>query len=242
MKARPVRRLARIAREFLCEVAADGLSVEGRTVDLNERGMAVVLPKPLFARLDSTTVMLTNADGSLGKMTGRVIRQQQVGVGQVLVGIQFAELSVEATRTLIEKCAPASPFQRDTVPPLHPDPNSLMSWIRTLAGYPPVPFQDRRCIPRLAIHTACTILHEKPKRKGLTQDLSYTGFSVLFPDFSPYHLWGTLFQIKFVKLKALPVGITHCGSNTLVRFRVEYIQEGEERWRDLHYSFWQHLS
>lgn len=131
--ARPVRRLIRVQREFLCEVKADGLAIEGKTVDLNEQGVAVVLPEPLFARLDSATIVLTKPDGSLCKMTGRVIRQQHI-------------------------------------------------------------------------------------------------------------LWGAVLQVKFVTVKALPIGIEHRGADTLVRFRVDQIQEGEERWRDLHYSYWRHLS
>lgn len=239
---RPVRRLARVSREFLCEVVVDGLSIEGKTLNLNEQGMAVLLPEPLFARLDSTTVVLTKPDGSLVKMTGRVIRQRQIGVGEVLIGIQLADLPVETTSALIEKCAPASPFQLEPARAHYPEPKGLLGWMRTVAGFPAVPFADRRRIPRLAIHTVCAILNEEPSRKGLTQDVSFTGFSVLFSDFSPAHLWGALFQIKFVKLKAMPIGIAHRGSDTLVRFRVEHIQEGEERWRDLHYSYWRHLS
>lgn len=239
---RPVRRLTRVTREFLCEVVVDGLSIEGRTIDLNEGGLGVILPVPLFARLDSSTVILTKPDGSLVKMTGRVIRQQHIGVGEVLVAIQLADLPVETTHALIEKCAPASPFQMETAPIHYPEPKGLLGWMRTLAGYPAPPFQDRRHIPRLPIHTTCTILNEESNRRGLTQDLSYTGFSVLFSDFSPDRLWGALLQIKFVKLKAMPIGIAHWGPDTLVRFRVEHIQEGEERWRDLHYSYWQHLS
>lgn len=243
LTTRPARQLARVARELLCEVVVDGLSVEGKTVDLNERGIAVILPHPLFAHLDSTTVILTKPVGSFVRLTGRVIRQQQIGVGQVLVGIQLAELPVETTTDLIETCAPVSPLQRETAPIPYPAPTSLRGWLRVLAGYPAEPFQDRRRIPRLPIHTACTILNdEKPNRRGLTQDVSYTGLSAWFPDLPLDRLWGAMLQVKFVKLKAMPVGIVHRGSNTLVRFRVEHIQEGEERWRDVHYSYWQHLS
>jgi hypothetical protein len=242
IEMRPVRRLTRVTREFLCEVVVDGLSLEGKTVDLNERGMAVVLPEPLFARLDSTTVVLTRPDGALVKMTGRIIRQQQIGVGEVLVGIQLADLPVETTNVLIEKCMPASPFQMETTPVPYPEPKGFLGWVRALVGYPAAPFQDRRRIPRLAIHTTCAILSEELNRKGITQNVSYTGFSVLFSDFSPDHLWGALFQIKFVKLKAMPIGIEQRGPDTVVRFRVEHIQEGEARWRDLHYSYWRHLS
>lgn len=241
-ESRPVRRLVRVSRDFLCEVFADGVSLEGRTLNLNEQGLGVVLSDPLFARLDSTTVVMTGPDGSLVKMTGRVTRQQRIGVGEVLVGIQLAELPVDATRTLIEKCAPDSPFQMDTVPVVRPRSRDLLGWLRALAGFPAIPAHERRRIPRLPIHTACTILGEEPLCKGMTHDLSYTGFSVLFPDFSPSRLWGALIEIKFVTLKALPIGIVHRGPATLVRFRVEHIQEGEERWRDLHYSYWRHLS
>lgn len=241
-ESRPVRRLVRVSRDFLCEVFADGISLEGRTVNLNESGLSVLLPEPLFARLDSTTVVLTGSDGSLVRMTGRVIRQQRIGVGAVLVGIQLAELPVDATKALIEKCAPDSPFQMETEPVVRPKPGGLLGWLRALAGFPAIPVHDRRRIPRLPIHTVCTILGDDPFCKGLTHDLSYTGLSVLFPDFSPGRLWGALFQIKFVTLKASPIGIVHRGPATLVRFRVEHIQEGEERWRDLHYSYWRHLS
>lgn len=241
-ETRPLRRLTRVVREFLCEVVVDGLSLEGRTVDLNERGMAIVLAEPLFARLDSTTVILTTPDGSLAKFTGRVTRQRQIGVGEVLIGIQLAELPVETTSVLIEKCAPASPVQIETAPVPDPEPEGFLGWLRALAGYPAPPFRDRRRIPRLAIHTTCVILNGELNRKGVTLDLSYTGFSALFSEFSPDHLWGSLVQIKFVKLKAIPVGITHRGTDTVVRFQVEHLQEGTERWRDLHYSYWRHLS
>ncbi len=241
-ESRPVRRLVRVSRNFLCEVFADGVSLEGRTVNLNEQDLSVLLSEPLFAQLDSTTVVLTGPDGSLLKLTGRVIRQQRIGVGEVLVGIQLAELPVDASRALIEKCAPDSPFQIDTEPVGSPEPRGLLGRLRAPAGFLATPVHDRRRIPRLPIHTVCTILGDEPFCKGLAHDLSYTGFSVLFPDFNPGRLWGAMFQIKFVKLKALPIGIEHRGPATLVRFRVEHIQEGEERWRDLHYSYWRHLS
>jgi hypothetical protein len=105
------------------------------------------------------------------------------------------------------------------------------------------PFQGRRRIPRLPFHTACTIVNDEfPNRKGLTQDVSYTGFSAWFSHLSPDRLWGSLLQVEFVKLKVMSVGIVHRGSDTVVRFRVEHAEEGKARWRDLHYAYWQHLS
>jgi hypothetical protein len=240
---RPTRRLTRLTRDFLCEVLVDGLSMEGRTVNLNEQGLAVALPEPLFANLDSATVSFTASDGSLFRVTGRVVRQHQSKIGEVIVGIHLADLSVDNTRALIEKCAPDSPFHMESGPFRYPQTGGLREWIRSLAGQPLISPSERRRIPRLPIHTTCAILAGgETTHKGLTQDLSYTGLSVLFPDFDPGQLWGAILHIKFVKLKALPIDIDYRGSDALVRFHVDHIEEGKERWQDLHYSYWRHLS
>jgi len=76
----------------------------------------------------------------------------------------------------------------------------------------------------------------------LTQDLSHTGLSVLFPDFNSSQLWGAILHIKFVKLNALPIAIGYRGSDPLVQIRADDIEEGTARWHDLHCSYWRHLS
>lgn len=49
--------------------------------------------------------------------------------------------------------------------------------------------------------------------------------------------------MKFVRLKALPVSFEHRGPEVLVRLHVgKNIEEREERWRELHFSYWQYLS
>lgn len=243
INVRPARRLIRLTRDFLCEVSVDGLSMEGRTVNLNEQGLAVALPEPLFANLDSAAVSFTAGDGSLFHVTGRVVRQHQSKIGEVIVGIHLTDLSVDNTSALIEKCAPDSPFHMESGPFRYPQAGGLREWIRTLAGQPSISPSERRRIPRLPIHTACAVLAGgETTHKGLTQDLSYMGLSVLFPDFDPGQLWGAILHIKFVKLKALPIGIDYRGSDALVRFQVDHIEEGKERWQDLHYSYWRHLS
>ena len=241
--ARPVRRFVRIPREFLCEVVVDGLSVEGRTIDLNEGGISVLLPHPLFANLDSATVILTGPDGSLVRLSGRVIRQRQIGIGEVLVGIQLADLPRGTAEKLLDKCASDSLVQREPSLACTRAATPPLRWMRLLAGFPAPSVQDRRRIPRLPIHTVCTILNdEQQSRKGLTHDLSYTGLSAWFSNLPHGPLFGTLLQVKFVTLKAMPIDIVHRGSDTLIRFRIEHIQEGQRRWRDLHHTYWQHLS
>ena len=132
--------------------------LEGRTLNLNEQSLAVVLPEPVFADRDCVQVILTAHDGSLLNLTGRVVRQHQTTIGEVVVGIQLAELSVEATTSLIEKCAPHSPFTMEADPFQYPEPCGLRGWIHALLSHPPAPPADRRRIPRLPIHATCAIL------------------------------------------------------------------------------------
>jgi hypothetical protein len=229
--------------ELLCQIMVEGVSLEGRPIELRGRSLWIILPAPLFARPDSTIVVVVGqSDGSSVKIAGRVTCQQQIDVGEVLVAIQLADPPDEVTAALLESHAFPLTHLLDREPRQYPQMTRLLDWVRILAGYPIAAFQDQRLIPRLAIHTTCTIFTNDMIRTGVTQDLSYTGFSVRFSDFSPDCLWGALFYIKFVKLKARPIGIAHQGRYTVVRFRVESIQEGENRWLDLHYSYWQHLS
>jgi PilZ domain len=234
----PARRPTRLTRNFLCKVAVDGLSMEGRTMNLSEQGLAVALPEPLFWNLDSATVAFTVSDGSLFQVTGRVVRQYQSQIGEVILGIQLADLSVDTTRALVENCATDSPFRMESEPFRYPEPRGRRGWIRSFASHPLISPPARWQIPCLPIHTACAIfVGRESTYKGLTQDLSYAGLSVLFPDFNPGQLWGAILHIRFVKLKALPIGIDHRGADALVRFRVDHIEEGKQRWQDLHYSY-----
>lgn len=240
---RPARRLTRLTRNLLCKVAVDGLSMEGRTINLNEQGLAVALPEPLFWNLESATAAFTVSDGSPFQVTGRVVKQYQSQIGEVIVGIQLADLSVDTTRVLVEKCAPDSPFRMESEPFRYPEPRGRRGWIRSFVSHPLISPSARWQIPRLPIHTVrATLVGRESTHKGLTQDLSYAGLSVPFPDFNPGQLWGAILHIKFVKLKALPIRIDLRGADALVRFRVDHIEEGKKRWQDLHYSYWRPLS
>ena len=225
-----------------CEVVTGGLSFVGKIVALRKNRLQVILPTPLFARPDATTVVLTSLDGVALSMAGCVMSQRQIGVGEMLTDIQLATLPSESAMTPHEQHMIASLRHIHRTPGQSPWTGRCLDWAQDLAGSMLAPFQDRRLIPRLAIRTNCAILNTDTARLGTTRDLSYSGASVLFPDFSPDNLSGALLRIKFVTLKATPVDIAQQGRNAVVRFRIESIHEGERRWRDLHYSYWQHLS
>jgi hypothetical protein len=225
-----------------CEVFTEGLSFMGRIVALRNNRLRVILPTPLFARPEATRVAFTNLDGVSLSITGRVVSQRQIGVGEMLTVIQLADLPSESAMTFHEQQMIASLRHVHRTPGRSPWTERCLELAHDLAGYVLAPFQDRRIIPRLAIRTNCVILDSETPRQGMTRDLSYSGASVLFPNYAPDALSGALLRIKFVTLKATPVDIARQGPNAVVRFRIDSIHEGERRWRDLHYSYWQHLS
>jgi hypothetical protein len=154
----PVQQPMCLAQDSPLGIIADDLPLEGKTLNLNEQSLAVVLPKAVFVDLDRVQVVLTTQDGSLFNLTGRVVRQHQTKIGDVVVGIHLAELSGKTSTSLIEKYPLHSPFRMEAGPFQYPEPRGLLGWIHTLLGQPSAPSTDRRRIPRLPIHTTCAIL------------------------------------------------------------------------------------
>ncbi len=231
-----------IASRVRCDVVMEGQSFPGQIVALRKNRLHVILPTPLFGRPDSTRVHVRNQNGMPLSLAGCVMGQRQIGIGKMLAVIQLANLPTESAMTPQERRLIASLRHVHRPPGRSPWTGWCLDWAHELADYISAPFQDRRVIPRLAIHTNCAILSTDTLRQGTTRDLSYSGASVLFSDCLQANLSGALLRIKFVTLKAMPVDIAREGRNTVVRFRIESIHEGERRWRDLHYSYWQHLS
>jgi cellulose synthase (UDP-forming) len=148
----------RLAQDAPCGIVANDLPLEGKTLNLNEQSLAVLLPKPVFADLDRVLVMLTTQDGFLLNLTGHVVRQHQTKIGEVIVGIQLAELSGKTTTSLIDKYPLHSLFRIEADPFQYPELRGLRRWVPILLGQLSAPLTDRRRIPRLPVHTACSIL------------------------------------------------------------------------------------
>jgi len=125
---RPVRRLMRLQRDFLCEIVATDQSVEGRTLNLNHQGIAVALAEPLSGHLDIVTVVLTAPNGALLRLPGQVIRQQPVQNDHVLLGVRFSGLSLHAIRALDRKCGLGSSIDIDSTA-ADSSPSQACSWL-----------------------------------------------------------------------------------------------------------------
>jgi len=75
--------------------------------------------------------------------------------------------------------------------------------------------------------------------KGRVQDMSFSGVSVLLKEAPSGSLVGSLLELHGITLKVIPVSMVRRRRYTLVRFKVDSIEAGEERWRALHHARWQ---
>lgn len=91
---------------------------------------------------------------------------------------------------------------------------------------------------RLHSGTPCRLSTSAHLLTGTLLDMSFTGVSASFPSTPEGSLAGSLLELPQITLKVSPVSIMRRLSETRVRFKVDNIEQGERRWRELHERRW----
>ena len=239
--ARPqVRQAIRLTRRFPCEILAGVTTVSATTHDLNEGGLSVYVNEPLFSLDDSVTVTLEARSGERLSLKGRIARQERKPSGLVEVGIQFVDLDEAASESLIVQLFSLPESWEESAASA---PGVLQSFRAVLSVFRRTQAQAmsfRRRAPRVLVRKDCRFSWEGVELAGTTFDASYTGLSVFFPGtpklatdrLGLVHLENMILQVQ-------PTSEAQRDDNTLVRFRVANIIEGEPHWRELIRSTWQ---
>lgn len=229
----------RLERDFAGGLFVNGEDVPARITDLNEQGAGVTVPQPLLTLQHSVSLALTSSRGTLVKVTAHVVRQEPLPSGEVKVGLQFDELDEDTRKVLVDKIYGDSDPWEDTYRFQPGIGSSLQSLARALT-VPWRPLQwNRRSMIRFAGGTLCHVKAPSAVLKGRIEDMSFSGVSALLKGSPPGSLVGSLLQLPGVTLKVIPVAMIRKRKKTLVRFRVESIESGEERWRAMHQARWQ---
>ena len=232
------RQAFRLNRDFVSELFVDGASVTARVVNINEQGAALSLERPVFTAQASVTLLLTSSHGSLVRLTGRIVRQERLQSGEVAAGLHFTDLDDETRQVLLDKIF-GDPAPWEASYQFKP---GIASSLRSLLYALTVPWRsftwERRRMLRVPGRTPCRLSTSTARLSGKLEDMSFTGVSALFPSTPKGPLDGSLLALPHITLKVSPVSMVRRLRNTCVRFRVESIEEGEQRWRDLHYNRW----
>jgi len=232
------RQAFRLNRDFASELSVDGMSVTARILNINEQGAALALERPVFTAQESVTLLLTSSRGTLVRVSGRIVRQEPSPSGDVAVGLQFADLDVATRQALIDKIF-GDPAHWEAGYQFKPGiASSLRSLLRALT----VPWRsfawERRRMVRIPSKIACRLNTSAALLSGKFEDMSFNGVSALFPLTPKGSLVGGLLELPHITLKVSPVSIARRWRETCVRFRVESIERGEQRWRALHDNRW----
>jgi len=234
-----VRRMFRLPRAFTTELRAGNQLIPATTIDINEAGVALRVRHPLFTQLDSASVFFTTHSGERLQLKGRIVRQEPTATGDVVVGIQFMSMDDRAMQALLVTIFSESLHWNMATSFKPSASHSLRSLIKALSVVWRPRISRRRQIPRVSFCAPCQVETVNSSFSGTTRDVSYGGLSVQFAPPLQESLVGTILHLQGVTMKVFPVETTDRPTHTLVRFRVDHIEDGEQRWRDLHTASWQ---
>ena len=235
-----VRRLFRLPRTGKAELHAGGRSLQATTVDISEQGIALKVHLPIFSELESASIVMTDYSGRQLALSGRIVRQEPGVNGDVIVGIRFSDLDEREIQTLLitmfgesaQWNTSSSGLAPTTTRSLHALARAVMTPWGTL-------FAKRRQVPRIPLHMECTVETTQGSVKGMVVNASYNGLAALFASPPRKSLNGAILDVQGIKLRVVPVHISVQLSQTLIRFRIDRIDDGKQRWHDLHTSHWQ---
>jgi cellulose synthase (UDP-forming) len=232
------RQAFRLNRDFASELLVDGMSFDARIVNINEQGAALSLTRPVFTAQETVMLLLTSSQGTLVQLTGRIVRQEPDLSGHVAAALQFVDLDETTRQSLLDKIfGDPSPWEDS-----YEFKPGITSSLRSLLNALTVPWRsfswERRRMLRLHSGTPCRLSTSAHLLTGTLLDMSFTGVSASFPSTPEGSLAGSLLELPQITLKVSPVSIMRRLSETRVRFKVDNIEQGERRWRELHERRW----
>lgn len=232
------RQAFRLNRDFVGELFMDGSSIPARILNINESGAALSLEDPVFTAQPAVTLLLTSSQGTLVRLSGRVIRQEQLSSGDVMAGFQFLKLDDPTTAVLVDKIF-GDPAPWEESYRLQPGiAGSLRSLLDALAApWKSFAWEQRR-MPRVPHATSCRLHTSTVSFDGTLEDMSFMGVRVRFSSIPSESLAGSHLELPRVTLKVSPVSMTRRFRKTYIHFTVERIERGEEHWRTLHQTEW----
>ncbi len=232
------RQAFRLNRDYASELFVDGASFNARIVNINDQGAALSLTRPVFTARDTVSLLLTSSQGTVVRLTGHIVRQEPGPSGDVVAALQFVDLD-EATRQILIDKIFGDPAPWEDSYEVKP---GVVSSLRSLINAVSAPWRsftwERRRMLRLPSRTLCQWRASGHMLTGTLCDMSFTGVSASFPSTPKGSLASSLLELSGITLKVSPVSIARRMRDTCVRFKVDSIERGEQRWHDLHNQRW----
>jgi len=177
-RERPQKRSSpRLFRPIACVLSFDGRIISGKTTDLSETGMSLILDRHVFLP-SVVNVQLISDFGEITEIRGEVIRNDASPSDQANVGIRFLDVNEAQHQSLIRQMY-SSPNSWERV---HWIPSTTWRSFAYLATSSiRVSIKEkvlRRFSPRLRKHMKCELVAGERVFQGITEEISNTGLSV----------------------------------------------------------------
>lgn len=178
-RERPQKRMSpRLARKIDCELQFGGRSLVGKTTDLSESGLSMVLDQPVLLP-PVVQVRLVSDFGEITEIKGEVIRNDSSPAGGSGVGVRFLNISDLQHQSLIRQMY-SSPTgwaeaHQATSATLASFAYLVTSSVRAFVKQKIL----RRFSSRIKKRLTCELVMGVRKFQGITQDISNTGIQVL---------------------------------------------------------------
>ncbi|MFQ5579901.1 MAG: glycosyltransferase family 2 protein [Nitrospiria bacterium] len=171
------RRVPRLARRISCELTYSNRVFKGKTYDLSETGLSMIVDRPVSLP-EQVVVCLRSDFGELTKITGRTVRNDLLTAEVSKICISFVNVSEIQHQGLIRQMY-SSPSSWDGV---HRSTSNTWDSFRHLAASSFVPLLKQQIIHRFSSRIrrkmACKLVVGERVYEGVTEDISTTGLSV----------------------------------------------------------------
>jgi cellulose synthase (UDP-forming) len=171
----------RLRRPFKAVILSGGKEYEGKSTDLSESGMGLMLP--MKAHLDIQVRVVLHGERERTELSATVMRKDWTQDGQTRVGLRFNELSIAQKRSLLRQIYTRPGGWHKEPPEIQPMVEAFTQ-IASSSVRPRVRRADtrpRRVWPRIHAELKCRIESGRIKIDAETVDISRTGAAVRVP-------------------------------------------------------------
>jgi cellulose synthase (UDP-forming) len=177
-RERPQKRSSpRLSRKIECELKFGGRTLLGKTTDLSESGLSMVLDRPVLLP-PVIEVRLVSDFGEITEIKGEVIRNDSPPSGGTGIGIRFLNVGDAQRQGLIRQMY-SSPTSWAEAHPGTSATWASLAYLATSAGRALIRERIlRRLSSRIRRHLSCEVVVGERVFHGTTEDISNTGLRV----------------------------------------------------------------
>lgn len=229
------RNTFRLAHRTPCVLSSGNVRVTGRTKDMSEGGVCIQMDEPFLSPSKHVALQIQRPNGAQLVLQGLMIQQEQIG-SKFEIGVKFLDPTETNSRMIIEEMFSRTKSWGEGKERKVGIWKSLWAFAIAFRVVCSSRRAANRQFPRVAKRLSCQIQLQGRSYSGQTRNISFSGLAVAIEGECPERNSRGLLSLQGVTLKVELVGSRRSGSETVVQFSIDGIENGEDQWRALNLS------